>query len=146
MSELAAQTPTDRAQQLITLTERLTTLIEAETRHFEARKPHLAVAAQPEKTRLATIYRRESQMAVKDPARLAGLAAPLRARLRDATARFEAAVSRNGSAVEALKLLTEGLVRTIAEEAARQRQAESGYGPGARQPARIGAMAVNQSA
>jgi hypothetical protein len=145
MSELAANTPTERAEALIRLTGRLTELLDQETACFEARKPHEAVALQSEKARLATVYRTETRLAGQDSSRLSGLSDTLKTRLRDSTTRFEAAVTRNGAAVEALKLLTEGLVKALADEAARQAQAKSGYGPGAARTT-IGAIACNQTA
>jgi hypothetical protein len=146
MTELAAADPTERARELIRLTARLTELIEEETGHFERREPHKAVDLQVEKTRLGSIYRRETQLAARDPSRLSGLDAALGGKLRETVIAFEAALARNGRVVEALKVITEGLVKAIADEAARQTAAEGGYGPGALQSARIGAMAVSQSA
>ncbi len=40
-------------------------------------------------------------------------------------------LARHGRAIEAAKIITEGLVRAIAEEVAGQRQQATGYGPGA---------------
>ena len=145
MSELAANTPAERADALIKLTDRLTELLDRETACFEARKPHEAAPLQAEKTRLATIYRTETRLAGQDSRRLSGLSEPVKTRLRENTARFEAALARNGAAVEALKTLTEGLVKALADEAARQAQAKAGYGPGAAKTS-IGAMACNQTA
>ena len=54
------------------------------------------------------------------------------------------ALARNGDAVEALKTLTEGLVKAIADEAARQQQTAAGYGPGAKS-AGVSALAYNQT-
>ena len=146
MSELAAATPTERAEALIKLTARLTELLDRETTLFDARRPHEAEPFQKEKTRLATIYRAETQRAGADPSRLAGLTPAQKAQLRDHTHRFETALQRNGAAVEALKTLTEGLVKALADEAARQVQAKSGYGPDADRPGSIGALACNQTA
>lgn len=145
MSELAATTPVERAEALIRLTGRLTELLEQETAFFQARKPHEAVSLQGEKTKLATLYRAETQRAAKDRSRLAGLDPALKARLTDSTTAFEAALKRNGAAVEALKKLTEGLVKALADEAARQKQAGSGYGPGAVRTS-IGALAYDRTA
>ncbi|MGJ3231243.1 MAG: flagellar basal-body protein FlbY [Oceanicaulis sp.] len=145
MTELAATTPVERAEALIRLTGRLTQLLEQETALFEARKPHEAVGLQTEKTKLATLYRAETQRAAKDRSRLAGLDPVLKQRLTDSTTAFEAALKRNGAAVEALKVLTEGLVKALADEAARQKMAGAGYGPNAVR-ASIGALACNQTA
>lgn len=146
MSELVAGSPAERAQALLRLTTRLTELLEQETACFQARRPQDAVELQGEKMQLANIYRRETMLAAKDPARLSGIAPETKDALREATLGFETAVKNNGAAVEAMKVLTEGIVKAIADAATRQKQAEGGYGPGARQSARIGAMALNQSA
>lgn len=146
MSELAAKSPTERAEHLIRLVKRLAELFETETAHFEAREPHKAFDLQDEKMQLANIYRRETQLAAGDPSRLSGLDDGLKARLREGVETLEAAVQENGIVVEALKSITEGLVKAIADEAARQRSAEAGYGPDAARSARIGAIACNQSA
>ena len=146
MSELAAKSPAERAEHLIRLVKRLTELFEIETAHFEAREPHKAFDLQDEKMQLANIYRRETQLAASDPSRLSGLDDGLKARLREGVETLEAAVQENGIVVEALKSITEGLVKAIADEAARQRSAEAGYGPDAARSARIGAIACNQSA
>lgn len=146
MSELAAKSPTERAEHLIRLVNRLTELFETETAHFEVREPHKAFDLQDEKMQLANIYRRETQLAASDPSRLSGLDDGLKARLREGVETLEAAVQENGIVVEALKSITEGLVKAIADEAARQRSAEAGYGPDAARSARIGAIACNQSA
>ena len=106
--------------------------------------PHKAVEFQAEKTKLATLYRTETKLASKDRSRLSGLAPELKARLKASTQTFEAALARNGDAVEALKTLTEGLVKAIADEAARQQQTAAGYGPGAKS-AGVSALAYNQT-
>lgn len=146
MSELAANTPAERAQALLRLTRRLTELLDTETACFEARRPQDAVGLQTEKMQLANIYRRETMLAARDSSRLSGIEPEIKSQLREATQGFETAVKKNGAAVEAMKVLTEGIVKAIADAATRQKQAEGGYGPGARQSSRIGAMALNRSA
>ena len=145
-TELAAQTPTERAEALVRLTSRLTVLLEQETDLFEARRPHEAVHLQTEKMRLATLYRAETQRAAREPERLSGLAPALKDRLRTATEHFNPALARNHASEEALKVLTEGLVRAIAEEASRQKQSQAGYGPSAARYGAVGALACNQTA
>lgn len=146
MSELSAATPIERAEALLRLTARLTSLFDTETAHFEAREPHKAFELQEEKMQLANIYRRETQLAAGDPERLAGLDQGVKTRLRAQVEQLEAAVQRNGLVVEALKEITEGLVKSIADEAARQKLQDAGYGPDAGRMARMGAIAVNQTA
>ena len=71
----------------------------------------------------------------------------LKARLKQATVAFETALSRHGRALHAAKTVTEGLVKAIAEEVARNRTGHAGYGPGARQgSAPATAITLNKSA
>ena len=144
---LAANSPAERAEALILLTTRLTELIEKETALFEAQRPLEAKPFQDEKSKLATIYRREIAAVKQDPARLEDAPQALKRQLKDVTASFTTALDANGRAVEALRILTEGIVRSVADEAARQRDQDSGYGPASsRPPSSAPAIAVNQRA
>lgn len=149
MSTLAAQSPAERADALIRLTRRLTELLQRETALFEARRPLETEDFQHEKTRLATLYRREIGAVKEDPSRLEGLPEPVKRMLKDSTETFTRALHANGIAVETLKTLTEGVVRSVAEEAGRNRDSLSGYGPGVspgQKPAGAPAVAVNRTA
>ncbi|WP_421787317.1 flagellar basal-body protein FlbY [Hyphobacterium sp.] len=144
---LAANTPAERAEALILLTTRLTELIAKETALFEAHKPLDAKPFQDEKSKLATIYRREIAAVKQDPDRLEAAPAALKQQLKSVTASFTDALHANGRAVDALRVLTEGIVRSVADEAARLRDQDAGYGPGStRKPSAAPAIAVNQRA
>tara|TARA_R110000868_G_scaffold219607_1_gene470712 strand:+ start:15266 stop:15715 length:450 start_codon:yes stop_codon:yes gene_type:complete len=131
MSELAARNGQERADALLRLTRRLTDLIENETQLFRLRRPQDALALQDEKSQLANIYRAEVARAGNDPERFAGASAQAKSLLRTATERFHTSLADNARAVTALKVITEGVVRAIADEAVRQRSTANGYGPGA---------------
>ncbi len=149
MSELHAANPTERVQALLRLTQRLTQLLEEETRLFKARRPQDALGLQDEKSQLANVYRAEVARTKQDPTRFANAPAPLKTMLRDATQAFHTALAENGRVVNALKTVTEGVVKAIADEAARQRSAPAGYGPGANRPntpTQGFALAVNRTA
>ena len=149
MSELHAANPTERLQALLRLTQRLTELLEEETRLFKAKRPQDALGLQDEKTQLANVYRAEVARTKQDPTRFATAPAQLKPLLREATQAFHAALSENGHVVNALKTVTEGVVKAIADEAARQRSAPAGYGPGAAHPStppKGFALAVNRTA
>ena len=145
MSLLAANSPAERAEALILLTTRLTGLIEQETALFEARRPLDTQAFQDEKSKLATIYRREIAAVKQQPGRLDGAPEALKRQLKEETVRFTTALEANGRAVEALRVLTEGIVRAVADEAGRLQDQETGYGPGTRRPSSP-SIAVNQRA
>ncbi|HUO20928.1 MAG TPA: flagellar basal body protein [Caulobacteraceae bacterium] len=136
-----------RLLQLIALTDRLTALIAEQVKAFEAGRPNDAAARAEETGRLANLYRHESLRVQAQPELLAGGPRELRERLMVSTRAFDAVLARHGRAVTAAKTITEGLVRAIAEEIARQRGAVASYGPKARQmTAPATAMALNRRA
>ena len=141
---LHADGAADRAGQLLTLTERLTGLLGQDLADMEARRPQ-SLARAEELGRLANMYRHESARVRRDPQLIAGAPPPLRAELRRSTEAFEATLARHGRAIGAAKVLTEGLVRAIAEEMAASRPSSSAYGPGAR-PAASQPIALNKRA
>lgn len=147
---LAASDSADRVDQLIILTERLTALITLECQAFEARRPQDAAAHAEETQRLANIYRHESARVRAEPGLVFGAPAEQRQALVRATEAFDAVLARHGRAIFAAKIVTEGLVRAIAEEVASQRERASSYGPGASlvasSPAAASAITLNRTA
>jgi len=127
---LAAESPSDRIEQLVLLTERLTALVAAQAAAFEAHKPAEAMATMEETSRLANLYRHESAKIRANPALISGATLQERARLTRATEAIDAVLARQSRALGAAKTVTEGIVRAIAEEVASQRShgAPAGYG------------------
>lgn len=125
---LDAATPHDRVEQLIALTNRLAELMRREADAFEAHRPHDVIASAEETARLANLYRHESLRLRKDPGLIEAADMVARKRLVEATRAFDDALHRHGRAVEACKVVTEGLVKAIAEEVAAQKAQASGYG------------------
>lgn len=142
---LMAADATDRVEQLILLTDRLTGLIALEAQAFEARRPHEAAQYLDETQRLANLYRHESARVRREPALVASAPADQRTRLLRATEAFDAVLARQARALEAAKTVTEGLVKAIAEEVASQRSAGLGYG-GLSTAGAATAITLNQSA
>jgi hypothetical protein len=128
---LSAVDATDRVSQLLTLTERLTERLRAELAIYEGGRTHEAATAQADTQALANLYRHESVRVKADPSLIAGAPQALKRKLIDATIAFDEVLERHARALEAAATLTEGLVRTIAEEVGRQRRPAAGYGPGA---------------
>ena len=144
---LSASSPAERMDQLIALTERLTALISEQLRAFEARRPQDATINADETARLANLYRHESLRVKGDASLLAGAPAEMHQRLVAATRSFDAVLARHGRAVEAAKIITEGLIRAIAEEVSLQRNAVAGYGAkGLQAPKPATAVALNRRA
>lgn len=128
---LDARDATDRVDQLIALTDRLTALMADQCLAFEQRRPQDAAAQMDELSRLANMYRHESARVRQSPVLIEEAPLEQRMRLMRATEGFDAVLARQGRALEAARMVTEGLVRAIAEEVASQRTTGAGYGPGA---------------
>jgi hypothetical protein len=144
---ISANDATDRVEQLVVLTERLTELVAKSALAFETHRPQDAAAQVDETSRLANLYRHESARVRADPQMVADAPLILRTKLIRATEAFDAVLARQGRAIGAAKTVTEGLVRAIAEEVASQRDRSAGYGPGAGpQKAAATAITLNKRA
>lgn len=121
----------ERVEALIKLTERLTAIVAEQARSFEANRPQDAAVHVEEVGRLANLYRHESGRVRGNPELVSSAPQALRARLVRATEAFDAVLARQERAVGAAKVVTEGLVRAIAEEVAAQRQKGLTYGANA---------------
>ncbi|MDP3800849.1 flagellar basal-body protein FlbY [Brevundimonas sp.] len=147
MTGTAVINATARVRQLTDLTTRLTARLDQESRAFEAHRPHDAAAALAETQDLANLYRRESAQLKANPASVAAAPVADRKALIRATEAFEAVLSRHARAVEAARVISEGLVRTIAAEVAGQRGSPSAYGASGKANAGDGrAVAFNRQA
>jgi hypothetical protein len=147
---LAAENAADRVDQLILLTERLTELMAAQALAFEQHRPQDAAAYIEETSKLANLYRHESAKVRANPELLSGAPFAERTRLTRATEAFDAVLARQARSLEAAKVVTEGLVRAIAEEVAAQRhKGSASYGPSGERtekPADGSAITLNKRA
>jgi hypothetical protein len=139
---IAANDATDRVEQLIVLTERLTELIAGQAQAFEDRRPQDAASLLDETSRLANLYRHESARVRADTAMVQGAPLAARTRLIRATEAFDAVLARQGRAIEAARTVTEGLVKCIADEVANQRSQATSYGSTGTQKAGLAATAI----
>ena len=147
MTETATINASARVRQLTDLTKRLTARLSAESEAFEARRPHDAAATLAGTQELANVYRRESAQLKADPAAIAAAPAADRTALIRATEAFEAVLSGHARAVEAARVISEGLVQTIAAEVAGRRGSPSAYGATGQATAGDGrAVAFNRQA
>lgn len=147
MTDAATLNATARVRQLVDLTTRLTARLSEESRIFESHRPQDAAAALAGTQDLANAYRRESAQVKANPASIAAAPVADRTALIRATEAFEAVLSRHARTVEAARIVSEGLVRTIAAEVAGQRGNPSAYGASGKAQAGDGrAVAFNRQA
>ena len=147
MTDARSLNASARLRQLIDLTRRLTERLGDEARAFEARRPQDAAASIAETHDLANVYRRESAQLKANPSSVSDAPPAERAALIRATEAFEVVLARHARAVEAARVISEGLVRTIAAEVASLRGSPSAYGPGGHaNPGDSRAVAFNRTA
>ena len=134
-------------RRLTQLTERLTARLETETDAFATRRAHEITAGLAETQELANLYRRDSAQLKANPALLAQAPASERIALIRATEAFETVLAVHGRTVEAARTISEGLVRTVAQEVAGARAMGTGYGAsGSARPGDGRAVTLNRMA
>ena len=129
---LIAGDGSERARQLLTLTERLSERLQRETAILEAHRPQDLYDGIEETRQLSNMYRHESMRIKADPSLLAGLNPTEKAALRAATEAFQVHLRRYELAVTAAKTITEGIIAAVAEDLNGRRAAAATYGPRAR--------------
>ena len=139
---IAATDAADRVEQLTILTERLTELVAQQAQAFEQGRPQDAASILEESSRLANLYRHESMRVRADPRLVESAPLDARTKLVRATEAFDAVLARQGRALEAARTVTEGLVRSIAEEVASQRTKATAYGATGTQTGGAAATAI----
>jgi len=118
----------ERAEQLETMTRRLIGLVAAEAEAVRSHRLSAANEGWDEKERLVHAWRIEVSRIKADPSLLTGLSPARKDSLRTASRELETALTAHAQSLAASKAVTEGLVRSIAEELAAVRSAPAGYG------------------
>jgi hypothetical protein len=146
----ASSAADERADQLIVIATRLVGLVRAEIDALKSRRLDGGSIDFAEKERLAHAWRLEVNQVRANPSLLAGATAARKGALRDISRELETVLEGHTQALDAMKTVTEGLVRAIADEVASSRRAPAGYGrSGAMQGAKTDAasgIAVNAKA
>lgn len=125
---LSAQNPSDRARQLLALTERLTQRLAEETAVLEAHRPQDLQDRLEETRNLSNLYRIESMRVKADPSLLKGISLQEKQALFRATEAFHEQLAHYDRAVNAAKTVTEGVVAAIAEDMNTRRAGTMTYG------------------
>ncbi len=121
---LIADDAKDRAEQLLLMTERLAALAAEDTRRIKARE---ALPDGEEKNRLANAYRLELARIKQEPSLIEGAPPELLTKLRQQTVALHEILAAHEIALNAVKLVSEGMVHAMAEEVARQRLSGANY-------------------
>ncbi|MEM8986462.1 MAG: flagellar basal body protein [Pseudomonadota bacterium] len=145
---LAAYNPTDRVEQLILLTERLSGIMDEENAVLADRRPRELEQYAKEKSRLAAIYAQEIRAIARDKSLVAGAPPELTERLKTFTKKFESRAEAQKALLSRARRVTEGAIKAIGDEIAARQPKPSAYGvrgpAGAPAMARPQAVALNQ--
>ena len=125
---LAASTPTDRVEQLIILTERLTGLIERETNLLKERRPNEIADFQDERSKLSNLYAQEMELIKHNASLIEGAPTNLKQELKDLTGTFHSRLDEHKAYLTRIRSVTEGMVRAVADEISKKNKADAGYG------------------
>lgn len=124
---LIADDTRHRVEQLLIMTERLTALAAEDTRRIQAHEPLPEGGDADEKNRLANAYRLELARIKQDHALIQDAPPELLARLRQTTVTLHETLATHEIALNAVKMVSEGLVHAMAEEVVRQRGSGANY-------------------
>ena len=116
-----------RIADLVSVTVRLTALIERETELLSGHKPAEIAAFADEKARLAATYAREMLELKRAAKHVAAAPKSILDQLKSTTAKLRAALDAHARLVLRLRRIGEGLIRAIAEEVAAKRTPQFGY-------------------
>ncbi len=130
-----------RLAELVAIVGRLTSAIERERASFANRRPRELEQMLPEKQALAELYTNEMRFLAKERAWIDAASPSARQRLRAAVQDLRALLADYLRAILARRTVVEGLVRTLGQEVARQREPLTAYGDAGALPAR-GAAAI----
>ena len=128
---IAAQNSTERAEQLVILTERLTRLMELEVQLLNEQRPQDIETFVEERTMLSTIYSQEMLLIKQDRSLINGITRDLKDRLREATAKFQATLAAHELVLQRLKSIRERIIKAVSDEVTRTRTPNLGYGKNA---------------
>ncbi|WP_297804539.1 flagellar basal-body protein FlbY [uncultured Brevundimonas sp.] len=115
-------------RRLIDLTQQLNDRLEQEIELVRRHKAADMATGMAHTAELANEYRRESAKLKSNPQVIANASLEMKQSLIKATERFDDILARHSEAVEAARKISEGLVRTIANEVAESRAMGTGYG------------------
>ncbi|MGF1455548.1 MAG: hypothetical protein ACFB6R_09250 [Alphaproteobacteria bacterium] len=145
---IAARDASDRVEQLTILTERLMGLVESEIDYLKSRRPSELASHTAERDKLAAIYAREMTLIRQDRSLIDGAGPSLLSNLKAVTGRFRQALARHDTMLGAMRSVSEGLLKSVAEQAQSRSPALKGYGKDAGRRsggARPASLALNET-
>ncbi len=145
---IAARDATDRVEQLTILTERLTAMLETEISLLKERRPGDITSHAAERNKLSAVYTQEMALIGKDRSLIASAKPAVLATFKTMTARFREVLAAHDRLLSAMRTVSEGMLKSVAEQAHEKTRTVTGYGKNAAlratQTAKPAALALNQ--
>jgi hypothetical protein len=126
--------PNPKVERVLALTARLTEALKADIAALEKGRPREMRTIAPDMQQLCALYGREA--ALVTPAVVKSLPLQTREKLSQATRKFREALSYQSRLITRMKNASEGLVRAIATDVEKKRNAHRPYGRTSTPPAR----------
>jgi flagellar biosynthesis/type III secretory pathway chaperone len=120
--------PAARLNELVTVLERLDTVMVQETELLRRVKVSDSAPFAQEKARLAEVYSQLHQQMVEDPTPLSILTESQRQGLREMLARFRKTTEDNERAVKSCKTVSERVIQTVIDAVKQKRVEHASYG------------------
>jgi hypothetical protein len=131
-----------KVERLMALTERLTEALSDDIAALERGRPREMRTPQPEVQQLTALYRNEA--AYFTLAVVNSMPKDVRDRLSGTTARFKDVLAQHCRVLSRVKTCSEGMIRAIADDVAKSREAQRPYSPVKSMPKGIGAIVYNK--
>lgn len=143
---IAADTPTDRVEQLIILTERLNGLVDKEIDLLKTRRPSELEHLADERNTLSRVYTQEMSLIRQDKNLVRGVAPQLIETLKKITGRFRDRLAEHDRILTAIRTVSERMIKSVAADVNAKSQAVTGYGNNAhlRKSSGGGSLTLNQ--
>jgi len=118
----------DRIDLILDLTRRLSALVEREITLIQSREPHRLAEHDEERSRLSLLYAREMQSLRADPEAARKAERERIERLKNETKAFNETLDRHQRLVKRMRRVTEGIIKAVSDEAAKQAAPRTTYG------------------
>lgn len=128
---LLAYNPTDRVDQLIGVTERLTDILHQETELLKTSRPRALAPLRDEKNRLANAYMREVAAVKGNPNLLEGADSEVVDNLKAAILTFNHTLGEHEKLLSRNRTLSERFIKSIADDVMARKAPRTSYGANA---------------
>jgi hypothetical protein len=118
----------ERIDLILDLTRRLSALVEREIALIQAHEPQRLAEHEDERSRLSLLYAREMQSLRADPEAARKAERDRLERLKNETKAFNDTLDRHQRLIKRMRRVTEGIVKAVSDEAAKQAAPRTTYG------------------